>query len=101
MSIFRQVTTEEGEAAANELGVMFIEASAKNGANVKQVGWMHCTLAFLGSSLHFPWRIIAWCSALSGSVALVAYVYLDAEGEYRHRRVATRTTVFPRESMPI
>ncbi|XP_065177950.1 ras-related protein Rab6-like [Sycon ciliatum] len=33
----RQVPSEDGEAIAKELGVMFIEASAKNGANVKQL----------------------------------------------------------------
>ena len=31
----RQVTTEEGEAKAKELGVMFIETSAKGGVNIK------------------------------------------------------------------
>ena len=36
-SYCRQVPSEDGEAIAKELGVMFIEASAKNGANVKQV----------------------------------------------------------------
>ena len=34
----RQVTMEEGEKKAQELNVMFIEASAKAGYNVKQVG---------------------------------------------------------------
>jgi Ras-related protein Rab-6A len=33
----RQVTMEEGERKAQELGVMFIETSAKAGYNVKQV----------------------------------------------------------------
>ena len=36
-NIFRQVATESGEAKAKELGVMFIETSAKAGHNVKQV----------------------------------------------------------------
>merc|ERR1712216_581440 len=31
----RQVSTEEGEAKAKELGVMFIETSAKGGVNIK------------------------------------------------------------------
>lgn len=31
----RQVTMEEGEAKAKELGVMFIETSAKAGVNIK------------------------------------------------------------------
>lgn len=35
--IFRQVSIEEGERKAKELGVMFIETSAKAGYNVKQV----------------------------------------------------------------
>ena len=34
---FRQVATESGEAKSKELGVMFIETSAKAGHNVKQV----------------------------------------------------------------
>ena len=34
---FRQVSTEEGERKAKDLGVMFIETSAKAGYNVKQV----------------------------------------------------------------
>lgn len=33
----RQVSSEEGEARARELNVMFIETSAKAGHNVKQV----------------------------------------------------------------
>jgi len=33
----RQISTEEGEKKAKELGVMFIETSAKAGYNVKQV----------------------------------------------------------------
>jgi Ras-related protein Rab-6A len=33
----RQVTMEEGERKAQELGVMFIETSAKAGYNVKQL----------------------------------------------------------------
>ena len=33
----RQVSMEEGERKAQELGVMFIETSAKAGYNVKQV----------------------------------------------------------------
>lgn len=33
----RQVSMEEGERKAGELGVMFIETSAKAGYNVKQV----------------------------------------------------------------
>ena len=32
----RQVKMEEGEAKAKELGVMFIETSAKDGSNVEQ-----------------------------------------------------------------
>lgn len=31
----RQVGTEEGQALAKELGVMFIESSAKAGVNIK------------------------------------------------------------------
>lgn len=31
----RQVSIEEGEGKANELGVMFIETSAKAGYNIK------------------------------------------------------------------
>ncbi|MCI03759.1 ras-related protein RABH1b-like, partial [Trifolium medium] len=31
----RQVSTEEGEAKSRELNVMFIEASAKAGFNIK------------------------------------------------------------------
>ena len=31
----RQVSAEEGEAKAKELGVMFIETSAKDGVNIK------------------------------------------------------------------
>lgn len=34
----RQVSMDEGERKAQELGVMFIETSAKAGYNVKQVG---------------------------------------------------------------
>ena len=33
----RQVGTEEGQAQAKELGVMFIETSAKAGINVRQL----------------------------------------------------------------
>lgn len=33
----RQVSMDEGERKAQELGVMFIETSAKAGYNVKQV----------------------------------------------------------------
>ncbi len=33
----RQVWTEEGASLAKELGVMFIEASAKTGINIKQL----------------------------------------------------------------
>jgi len=33
----RQVQTDEGVTLAKELGVMFIEASAKTGINVKQL----------------------------------------------------------------
>lgn len=33
----RQVGTEEGQALAKELGVMFIETSAKAGINIKQL----------------------------------------------------------------
>ncbi|TNV76115.1 hypothetical protein FGO68_gene7973 [Halteria grandinella] len=33
----RQVNTEEGQALAKELGVMFIETSAKAGVNIKQL----------------------------------------------------------------
>ena len=36
-SVFRQVSTEDGERKAKELNVMFIETSAKAGYNVKQV----------------------------------------------------------------
>lgn len=35
VSIYRQVSTEEGEAKSRELNVMFIEASAKAGFNIK------------------------------------------------------------------
>ena len=33
----RQVNTEEGQALAKELDIMFIETSAKSGINVKQL----------------------------------------------------------------
>ncbi|TKY70742.1 Ras-related protein RABH1b [Spatholobus suberectus] len=33
--VYRQVSTEEGEAKSRELNVMFIEASAKAGFNIK------------------------------------------------------------------
>ncbi len=33
----RQVSTEDGQALANELGTMFTETSAKVGINVKQL----------------------------------------------------------------
>ena len=33
----RQVSTDEGQEKANELGVKFIETSAKVGINVKQL----------------------------------------------------------------
>ena len=33
----RQVSTDEGQALAKELGVMFIETSAKAGVNIKQL----------------------------------------------------------------
>jgi Ras-related protein Rab-6A len=33
----RQVGTEEGQALAKEIGVMFIETSAKAGINVRQL----------------------------------------------------------------
>jgi len=36
-NLFRKISTEEGEKKAKELGVMFIETSAKAGYNVKQV----------------------------------------------------------------
>ena len=42
---YREVSTEEGEKKAIELGVMFIEVSAKSGYNIKtvsvatSVGW--------------------------------------------------------------
>ena len=34
----RRVSMEQGERRAKELGVLFIESSAKTGHNVKQVG---------------------------------------------------------------
>lgn len=34
-SLFRQVSIEEGDAKAREVGVMFIETSAKAGFNIK------------------------------------------------------------------
>jgi Ras-related protein Rab-6A len=37
MSAERQVTTEEGKARADEYGIMFIETSAKQGFNVKEM----------------------------------------------------------------
>ena len=43
--MYREVSTEEGEKKALELGVMFIEVSAKSGYNIKtvsvatSVGW--------------------------------------------------------------
>ena len=44
-SVFRQVSTEEGERKAKELNVMFIETSAKAGYNVKQVSTvMSCAM---------------------------------------------------------
>ena len=55
----RQVSMEEGERKAQELGVMFIETSAKAGYNVKQVShpftahiWylFRCTCATISSS---------------------------------------------------
>ena len=33
----RQVTTDEGQALAKELNVLFIETSAKAGINIKQL----------------------------------------------------------------
>ena len=33
----RQVSTDEGQALSKELGVMFIETSAKAGVNIKQL----------------------------------------------------------------
>jgi Ras-related protein Rab-6A len=33
----RQVSTDDGQALAKELGVMFIETSAKAGVNIKQL----------------------------------------------------------------
>ncbi|KAL6008281.1 Ras-related protein RABH1b [Asimina triloba] len=41
----RQVSIEEGEAKAQELGVMFIETSAKAGFNVKRSQW-NCQALF-------------------------------------------------------
>ena len=35
--MFRRVSVEQGERRAKELGVLFIESSAKTGHNVKQV----------------------------------------------------------------
>lgn len=35
MLVFRQVSIEEGDAKGRELGVMFIETSAKAGFNIK------------------------------------------------------------------
>ena len=35
--MFRRVSMEQGERRAKELGVLFIESSAKTGHNVKQV----------------------------------------------------------------
>ena len=45
----RQVSMEEGERKAQELGVMFIETSAKAGYNVKQVSPPPPPLKTLGS----------------------------------------------------
>lgn len=42
----RQVSTEEGEAKARELNVMFIEASAKAGFNIKVIFTLGPTLLF-------------------------------------------------------
>lgn len=39
LSVYRQITIEEGEQRAKELSVMFIETSAKTGYNVKQVSF--------------------------------------------------------------
>jgi hypothetical protein len=33
----RVISTEEGEAKAKELGILFVETSAKTGYNIKQV----------------------------------------------------------------
>ena len=44
----RQVNTEEGQALAKELGVMFIETSAKAGVNVKQL-FQNVALTLLGN----------------------------------------------------
>ena len=45
LSLWRQVSTEEGEKKAKELNVMFIETSAKAGYNVKQVGIAQVSVA--------------------------------------------------------
>jgi Ras-related protein Rab-6A len=44
----RQVNTEEGQALAKELGVMFIETSAKAGVNVKQL-FQNIAITLLGN----------------------------------------------------
>ncbi|XP_076330476.1 ras-related protein Rab-6B-like isoform X2 [Tachypleus tridentatus] len=44
----REVTTEEGEKRAKELGILFIETSAKSGYNVKQL-FRHVAAALPGS----------------------------------------------------
>ena len=45
VSLWRQVSTEEGEKKAKELNVMFIETSAKAGYNVKQVSIAQVSVA--------------------------------------------------------
>ena len=47
----RQVSTEEGEAKAKELGVMFIETSAKGGVNIKVSLFVFSLSLFLSSFL--------------------------------------------------
>ncbi len=63
VSYIRQVAIEEGEARAKELGVHFIETSAKVGYNVKQVRNLlneaYVCLKSLKSFFFFP---LSFCS---------------------------------------
>ena len=63
-SVFRQVSTEDGERKAKELNVMFIETSAKAGYNVKQV----CLASFI---VFLTFQLASGCTANASRVFAV------------------------------
>lgn len=60
--VYRQVSTEEGEAKARELNVMFIEASAKAGFNIKVLHLFLSLYLFWGKIFFRHKSSINWLS---------------------------------------